>query len=65
MQNKFQKVFEIIFLSLISINIYAIDKLKLDQVSKEQNAGLVKLMDDNLAIWLLVAGAAGGVMCQC
>ncbi len=49
-------------LSLIHLNTYALDKLKLDSVNKTLFAELVKMLDTNIGVFVLIASILGAVM---
>lgn len=49
-------------LSLIHLNTYALDKLKLDSVNKTLFESLVKMLDDNIGVFVMIAAVFGAVM---
>ena len=49
-------------LSLIHINAYALDKLKLESVNKALFENLVKMLDTNIGIFVMIASILGAVM---
>ena len=49
-------------LSLISLNTYALDKLKLDSVNKTIFENLVKMLDTNIGVFVMIAAILGAVM---